>query len=359
MGRRASTARIFAALAATASLAACASITPEVSAPSPDAAAGVSIPSPATGQEGLGGRWDRSLAGLRADDQRVANVAFRLETANTALCPDVGPRAGLVLQDALQYSARERPAAVAALHVGDLPSVDAIADGSPAARAGLRVGDVVIAIDGAPVPAPAKAADPATRPADYAPLQAAVSALDAALARRPAALEVLRGPERLRLTVDSVPGCDYDVEVLPGPDLNASADGRHVFISSAMVDFARSDDMLALVLGHELGHDLLHHHARLGQSDLAHRVLGDLASSPESLKLTEREADYVGLYLVARAGYEIADAPAFFAALPAESPFSWSHPSDAERARALAMTRDEIEAKRRLDEPLTPNAAPN
>ncbi|HZZ90526.1 MAG TPA: hypothetical protein VFE13_19520, partial [Caulobacteraceae bacterium] len=60
---------------------------------------------------GLGGPQDRSLAALRVQDQRVADVAFRIVTASAELCADRAPQTGLVLQSALEYSPRLRPLA--------------------------------------------------------------------------------------------------------------------------------------------------------------------------------------------------------------------------------------------------------
>lgn len=53
----------------------------------PPAASDATQANPAT-DIGLGGGWDRSLAGLRLQDQRVADIAYRIVTANVALCAD-------------------------------------------------------------------------------------------------------------------------------------------------------------------------------------------------------------------------------------------------------------------------------
>ena len=89
----------------------------------------------------------------------------------------------------------------------------------------------------------------------------------------------------------------------------------------------------------------------------ARKALGPLGSTPVSLRLAEKEADYVGLYLTARAGYDISLAPEFWRRFPAiGGDLGWSHPDMPERAAALAATRDEILEKVKLDQPLVPNA---
>ena len=350
-----------AALLATLLTAACGTIEPQVAYPKVDQAA--SAPTAAVAPPGAApapGRWDSTLAGLREADQRVADVAYRIVTASAALCSDVKPQSGLVLQTALQYSPHLRPDVEATFHIDDRAAIEAIAAGSPAAQAGLRRDDILVAVNGQPLaagaPAPPSGAD--DRPATYAPVEQATAAIDAGLGEGAARLSVQRGGESLDVVLQPRPGCAYDAQVLPGPQLNASADGRHVFISTGLVSYARSDDMLALVLGHEFAHDVLHHKRRLDEKGFARDVLGEFGSTPASHMVAEKEADYVGLYLSARAGYDISRAPDFWRQFPAAiGDFSFSHPGNAERAAALAATRDEILAKRQRGEPLVPTPA--
>ena len=337
---------------------ACANMRADVTVPRAGVAADIPA-APATQDVGLGGGWDPSLAGLRISDQRVADVAYRIATANRSLCAEQSSLSGLVLQNALEYAPRLRAAAAATFQLDDRPAVEAVAAGSPAALAGLRPDDILLAVDDepAPRPPPRDPAKPDSRPATFAPIEAAQAQILRALERGPAAIVVQRGGARLRLEIAGQTGCAYDAQVLPGPGLSASADGRHVFISTALVAFARSDDMLALVLGHEFAHDVLHHHRRLDEVGVARRTLGDLGSTPSSLRLAEREADYVGLYLTARAGYDISQAPEFWRRFPTvDGDLGWSHPGATERAAILAATRDEILLKQKSGQPLTPNA---
>jgi hypothetical protein len=318
------------------------------------AAPGVSMPSPPAppSPPPPGG-----LAELRFQDQRVADVAYRLATRNAGLCPDLAPLTGLVLHSGLEYSARLRPAAEAYFHIDDRPAVEAVAAGSPAQDAGLEPGDILLSIDGVAFETAAPRADD-PRPPSYAPIAAALRLIDEGAARGGAQLLVQRGPARLALQLHGRTGCAYDAEVTPGDALNASADGRHVFITTALARRAASPDTLALVLGHEFAHDLLRHKARLDRVSRARETLGELGSTPASLRLAEREADYVGLYLAARAGYRIDDAPAFVRGLGGWADWlQWSHPGAADRANGVAAARDEIARKAAAGEPLTPTPA--
>ena len=53
--------------------------------------------------------------------------------------------------------------------------------------------------------------------------------------------------------------CGYDVQLDPSDELNARADGKRLFITTAMAGFTATDDELAVVLGHELAHHVLGH----------------------------------------------------------------------------------------------------
>ena len=74
---------------------------------------------------------------LRNADAHVANVAWRLQTANASVCRDLSPSSGLVLQTLDQYVPPER-AEAARFGLNDVPQINAVASGSMAERAGLN-----------------------------------------------------------------------------------------------------------------------------------------------------------------------------------------------------------------------------
>jgi predicted Zn-dependent protease len=73
----------------------------------------------------------------------------------------------------------------------------------------------------------------------------------------------------------------------------------------------------------------------------------------------ESEADYVGMYFMRRAGFDIDDVEAVWRRMAVEHPESirlaYTHPTTAERFLVLARTRDEIRTKEASGEPLVPN----
>ena len=112
-----------------------------------------------------------------------------------------------------------------------------------------------------------------------------------------------------------------------------------------MMRFVESDDELAVVIGHEL----------------AHRILGGgHASYPKK----EVRADEIGLYLVARAGFDEAVAPTFWERFALEKPsmIRWEpdekrakeprHARIAERLLAMRVVLEQIAQLRAEDRPL-------
>lgn len=310
---------------------------------------GASAPSPAPA-----GAPAQRLAALTDLDQAVARVAWRLSESNVDLCPVVRQSAGWALHAANQYSLELRPDAEGRFGLrGDLPGVLAVPPGSPADQAGLRVGDLIVSVGGAALTEGLHAAPPR-----YEGLSANVAKLDEALSGGPAHLSVQRGEERLDITVTPRRACGYEVQLNPSDDLNARADGRRLFISTALARFAASDDELALILGHELAHNVLGHR-RWSETGGAGRTVvdrdceGDICGGDR-----ERQADRTGLYLMARAGYRPDIAAPFWRRFGASN---WrvrypqlAHASAGTRAARLEQVQAEIEALRTAGLPLVP-----
>lgn len=301
---------------------------------------------------GVGDAAAQRLTALTALDQRVARVAQRLSEDNVELCPAVRLAAGWALHSASQYSNELRPLVQSRFGLeGDLPGVLSAPPGSAAAEAGLREGDLILAVNGTGL----NAGPTRTAPA-FEGLAANVALLDRALAGGTTRLDIRRGGEPLSLTVQPHRSCGYEVQLNPSDELNARADGRRLFISTALAAFTRSDDELSLILGHELAHHVLRHRT-WSDAGGAGREAND-AAAVNGAGDKEAQADRVGLFLVARAGYDTRIAPAFWRRFGAAN---WRvrypqlrHASAEARARALEQVQAEIDAKRAQGGPLLP-----
>lgn len=174
--------------------------------------------------------------------------------------------------------------------------------------------------------------------------------------------------------------CSFSFALADQDVLNAWADGKGVYITPKMVSFASTDEELANVLSHEYAHNILQHPQSTGQNAAAGAIGGlllDTLAKSQGLdtggqlsKLGadygqyhysiafEREADYVGMYVLTNAGYRVDGALDFWRRFTTQDPNglygSRSHPSNPERTVAMQNTINEINSKKAAGAPLLP-----
>jgi beta-barrel assembly-enhancing protease len=337
-------------------LAACA--TPETQRPA--------VPSQATDEEA---RIQLALALNRRMDTRdqLWRVNYRLGAAAADLCGDHVVRVtGMLVQTIAAYGEQYRAAALARYpSLGAAPSVSNVAPGSAAEAAGLKTNDVITAINGEPIPAGDKPLD-------------GYHALLRKASNGPVRFTIERGSTASEVTVEPRPYCNYRAYLVADKsEVNASTDGNVIQVYRGMMDFVRSDDELALVLGHEMAHDVGGHLAAKRKNAVVGAVfdvslgattgmvgntfsnMGGRLSAGAYSQEFEAEADYVGLYIMARAGYDFHDAVNFWRRMAVNSPgaitMASDHPTTSERFVALQAAIKEIDAKLAQGQPLLPN----
>lgn len=183
-------------------------------------------------------------------------------------------------------------------------------------------------------------------------------------------LRVQRGNETLSIAFDLYRGCRYRALLATNDIVNAISDGENIVITTGMMKFTESDAELAHILSHEMAHNALGHNStnkKLGKAFL-NIFLGPVITqmtTAGSSRERESKADYVGLYISARANYDVSSALAFWRRLAQEYPqaiegtFTASHPGLAERSLAIEATIKEIQEKKRIGTNLLPEQSSN
>ena len=284
---------------------------------------------------------------LRKADLRVASVAYRLALGGRGLCPQTYPLTGLLFHHLAEYEQDGRALMTARYGLDRGPGVLGIVEGSPAAKAGLLAGDVLVAVNDARFPSPLAAAAERKRKKWRPMLEAAEAQLEGALARGPADLLVLRAGRTIRLRLDSLPGCPARIRLARSTQVNAFASGRYVVMTTSMLDFIRSDHELAVVLGHELSHVILGHPSMRDEDGL----LASFGINANSIWRREEQADRLGLRLMAAAGYDLSATIPFWRRYLKR--YDWfpqifrSHPSLGAREKIALEEIEAIERERR------------
>ncbi len=312
--------------------------------------------------------------------QRVQSLAWPILKTNADLCgKTVRPSLGLSLVDVKALAAMAgglRAEDVASTGFADRIYVAAVAAGGPADKAGIKAQEQVIEVGAVPTAGKSLA----TVAADLATIMKAAKTISLKIAAPHAEpRDILVAPETI---------CNYPVRLLNSETINAFADGSKITMLKGMTKVA-GDPQLRLVIAHELAHNIMRHPQKIVRNaaisggwllgpvaaelgwilDEGADVIGQkppVSFESRGIQLTtwpygksfEREADYVGMYLLARSGADLSEVETLFSTFASEHPGNtWvglSHPTTPERLLTVKATRVEIEDKRKEGKPLLP-----
>ncbi|GAB3549886.1 hypothetical protein GCM10027343_32250 [Noviherbaspirillum agri] len=294
-----------------------------------------------------------------AQQDRLYRVAAPLLVKNTELCPAHARNLlGFTAKTKYSYSDDFVDAAEEVLGLDDRLKVMSVLPGSGAAQAGLQPGDILLVAGIEPLPE-----------GQDAERNAAALIASEVQGSTQLKLTVLRNDERLVLDVPLTPACAMVVDLGNTDSVSSYADGHRLMITRGMLAFARSDEELAYALAREIAHNVLTTSPRADMGAVIDdlRTL-DAASTPPPLAaditpftpVLDATADKIALYLLVRAGYDIADVSAFWKRLAtehsAEAPNSHTalHPSTAYRLSVITQVARTIGMKRKHGLPLLP-----
>lgn len=163
---------------------------------------------------------------------------------------------------------------------------------------------------------------------------------------------------------------DIDFQVQESPDVNAGATFGKIVVTTGMIRFARSEDELAVVLGHEIAH-VVKSHITKGIISNIPLIIGSIlaeSAAPGTGRLVqlggsiftqkfsrdmEREADYFGILYAHRAGFDVGEGIGIWERFAIELPESQkttifsSHPSSTERLARARNIADTLQGRDR------------
>ena len=301
-------------------------------------------------------------------ESRLYTVAYPVLEKNRDFCGNkVKPGYGLAVWNIHTVGRAHKAAAQSLYDLGQGVMVKTVAPRSPALRAGLSPGDIVISVNGQEVGGPTGV-------------------------KRMHALLIDAGPNPSQIVfehkgavktgiLNPVQVCNYPVALDSSPVINAQTDGKIIVVTTGIMRFTENDDELALVVAHELGHNAMGHINKKLQNSLVGSLgglavdalmgaagvqtggefskfgtqLGGMAYSVEF----EQEADYVGMYFMERAGFNSAGVADFWRRMAIEGQaaidHNTSHPATPARFIAIEQTASEISRKKTARQDLIPN----
>ncbi len=290
------------------------------------------VPSPTQLAMETGSQEAEAFARYLKMRKRLDKVSAPILAANAELCKKNRADFGVVTHAKKSYPKHLRAAASRHLGAEDSPIVLLVREASPGAKAGIRRGDVLINAKGKPI----SAYDKSLKHADN--------------------VHIRRAGMDMKIPLNGDRVCDYAVALKMSGAVNAYANGKSIVVTTAMMDFAGSDDELALVVGHELAHNTMGHVRKA----IWNTVISGFAT--RTTRPFESEADYIGLYYMARAGYKLDGVEDFWRRLGVTYPKSIvrekTHPVTPMRLLAIRLAVAEVEAKRAAGTALLPNYLP-
>ncbi len=306
------------------------------------------------------------------DQTHLFDVTFPILKNNAAFCSKFArPLYGLTIWNTEIVPAKYKSTVKALYHLTPEITVQHVTKNSPASQAGLKPGDVFVSINGEPL-AEGKAG---FEHAKTLIKQSAYRTIEIYYKRKHDVFSALLTP---------IKGCNIPVLLENKSAINAYADGKKIVLTRGIMRFTESKDELALVIAHELAHNTMDHISKKQQNTIAGTLGGfaidsllaaaGVSTGNQFSKMGsqygnlahsvafEQEADYVGMYFMARAGYDTTQVANFWRRMASEGGASIdharTHPTSPQRFLAIERTHSEIRLKQRNHQKLHPNLKP-
>jgi hypothetical protein len=262
---------------------------------------------------------------FKNEGNRLENISFQILKANAEFCTKDAIEYGFTLWniDSVAKKGEHKEIAEQLYKLNHIFQIDQVYANTTEQTANIKTGDKIIAINGVNV---------SSNRTQYKDLYKAFSKTGST---RPAKLLLLRDSEEIEVQTAPYAVCNYPLRYdYHAPEINAYANGRSVIMTRGFYKATQSDEELAMVIGHEVGHNIMRR-IQKGKDNIA---LGKLANTAlfNAMEMTdyrlpdfvyegiaqqaymvnsvdfEREADYIGIYFAERAGYDTSGSIAFW-----------------------------------------------
>lgn len=294
---------------------------------------------------------------------RLYRVAAPLLVNNTDLCKGNARKLlGFTAKNKYSYTSEFTDAAERGFGLGERLHIMSVLPGSGAAQAGLRAGDILLAVDDKPMPQGPNAE------------RLAASVLGPLINTRSSVkLSLLRNQAPLAQVVPLTMACAFGIEFGDADNINAYTDGHRVLVTRGMLGFVKSDTELAYVIAREMAHSALGHPTRLRMSATLGSIIDNLIRIHPDLGTmsgmagvkpfpqdVDAAADTLSLYMLARAGYDIDGAQRFWQRLATQVPtstlngYTAVHPATAFRMAVMEKIVPDVRSKKASGARLSP-----
>ena len=293
----------------------------------------------------------------------VKSIGYKVNSSNVDICNKKDFKSGITFANENVMGLKIAKFFPTKINLGSRVSIIDIVKNSPADKAGLIIGDVILEVEGYTFPEGKKALKKISKhfkDIDEKPIKK---------------IKVDRKGEILTFDINQKKICNYPIIFTRDKIVNAYADGKSIIMTQGMVDYAKDDNEIAMVIAHELAHNDRGHLDAKKKNTLVMGSIGmildlmmiyysggtaggdaqntemwsKIGSEAYSVEF-EKDADYGGLYYAYRAGYDISQVKNFWERIGSENPrqiaISSTHPATAERYLQIEKTVDEIKKKK-------------
>lgn len=302
----------------------------------------------------------------------VKSIGFKINNSNADICNKTDFNSGITFANENVMGLKIAKFFPSKINLGSQVSIIDIVKNSPADKAGLALGDIILEVEGYTLPEGKNALKKISK--HFKDIEE----------KEIKKIKIDRNGEILTFDINQTKICNYPIIFTQDKIVNAYADGKSIIMTQGMVDYVRDDNEIAMVIAHELAHNDRGHLDAVKKNTLIMGSIGfvldlmtiyysggtaggDAQNTEMWSKIGrdaysvefEKDADYGGVYYAYRAGYDISQVKNFWERIGSENPkqiaISSTHPATAERYLQIDKTVKEINKKKKDGLALVPN----